>query len=362
MMEPKIRLKGFCGEWEEKVISQVAPLQRGFDLPTHCVVEGDVPIAYSNGVLRYHNQGKCVAPAVVTGRSGTIGKFTYIESGKYWPHNTSLWVTNFFDNNPLFVYYLFHTMHFENYSSGSGVPTLNRNDIHSLKVNIPRQDEQKTLGAYFLHLDTLIQSTTKKIESLKQVKAASLQSMFPQEGETTPRVRFKGFEGEWEIKDFDYLFYKINDKSHNIPSNKYSKYGKYPIIDQSQDLIAGYTDLKSPIIPQNGIIIFGDHTREFKYVDFPFCTGADGTQLLSSKGDEYIVFLFYYCKKLNIPNTGYNRHFKYLKESMFLIPSYKEQQKIASYFTNLDSQITLQTQRLEKLKQIKSACLDNMFV
>ena len=80
--------------------------------------------------MNHHSSYKCVAPGLVTGRSGTIGKFTYIEDGYYWPHNTSLWVTDFHDNNPKFIYYLYQTIHIGQYSTGSGVPTLNRNNVH----------------------------------------------------------------------------------------------------------------------------------------------------------------------------------------------------------------------------------------
>ncbi|NOY49413.1 MAG: hypothetical protein GXO88_02425 [Chlorobi bacterium] len=105
-MIPQLRFPEFEGEWVEKRTKQIAPLQRGFDLPTSEVVEGEYPIVYSNGILRRHNQFKVKAPGVVTGRSGTIGKITYVEED-FWPHNTSLWVTNFFNNNPKLIYYFY---------------------------------------------------------------------------------------------------------------------------------------------------------------------------------------------------------------------------------------------------------------
>ena len=94
---PEIRFKGFEGEWETKRVDEIAPLQRGFDLPTTKVRRGEYPVVYSNGILRSHNEYQCEAPGVVTGRSGTIGKVTFVTED-YWPHNTSLWVTDFFDN------------------------------------------------------------------------------------------------------------------------------------------------------------------------------------------------------------------------------------------------------------------------
>ena len=136
---PNLRFPEFQGEWISKTIGDIAPLQRGFDLPTGQICNGKIPVVYSNGIMNHHSSYKCVAPGVVTGRSGTIGKFTYIEDGYYWPHNTSLWVTDFHDNNPKFIYYLYQTIHIEQYSTGSGVPTLNRNNVHRHKTFIPNR-------------------------------------------------------------------------------------------------------------------------------------------------------------------------------------------------------------------------------
>ena len=105
MQVPKLRFKEFNDVLEKKQIIDVAPLQRGFDLPSNKLVNGKYPVVYSNGILNYHNEYKCEPFGVVTGRSGTIGKFTFIDK-KYYPHNTSLWVTNFHGNHPKFIYYL----------------------------------------------------------------------------------------------------------------------------------------------------------------------------------------------------------------------------------------------------------------
>ena len=88
---PKLRFPEFLDteEWEEKRMEEVAPLQRGFDLPSHQIKQGSIPVVYSNGVQNFHNKGMAIAPGLVTGRSGTIGKIHFIKEGDYWPHNTS---------------------------------------------------------------------------------------------------------------------------------------------------------------------------------------------------------------------------------------------------------------------------------
>ena len=166
---PNLRFPELKGEWIGKTIGDIAPLQRGFDLPTGQICNGKIPVVYSNGIMNHHSSYKCVAPGLVTGRSGTIGKFTYIEDGYYWPHNTSLWVTDFHDNNPKFIYYLYQTIHIEQYSTGSGVPTLNRNNVHRHKTFIPKLKEQNKIAAFLSLLDERISTQSKIIDKLQSL-------------------------------------------------------------------------------------------------------------------------------------------------------------------------------------------------
>jgi len=164
-----LRFPEFSGDWNADVIGNVAPLQRGFDLPTQNIEEGNYPVVYSNGILRKHKDFKCEAPGLVTGRSGSIGNFTFIPEGKYWPHNTSLWVTNFHGNNPLFVYYLYQTINIGQYATGSGVPTLNRNDVHRHEVSIPTVNEQCKIADFLSLIDKRITTQSRIIAQLQSL-------------------------------------------------------------------------------------------------------------------------------------------------------------------------------------------------
>ena len=179
---PNLRFKEFQGEWISKTIGDIAPLQRGFDLPTRQICNGKIPVVYSNGIMNHHSSYKCVAPGLVTGRSGTIGKFTYIKDGYYWPHNTSLWVTDFHGNNPKFIYYLYQTIHIGQYSTGSGVPTLNRNDVHRHKTFIPKLKEQNKIAAFLSLLDERIATQNKIIDKLQSLIKGLNDSLYAQYG------------------------------------------------------------------------------------------------------------------------------------------------------------------------------------
>lgn len=177
LLTGKKRLPGFSGEWEVKKLGMVAPLQRGFDLPTSQLIKGNYPVVYSNGILNFHNKYQAKAPGVVTGRSGTIGKVTFVEAD-YWPHNTSLWVTDFKENSPKFIYYLYIFIGLERFGTGSGVPTLNRNDVHAFQIPIPpTQEEQKAIAQILSDMDAEITALEQKRDKYKAIKQGMMQEL-----------------------------------------------------------------------------------------------------------------------------------------------------------------------------------------
>ena len=152
---PRLRFAGYFDDWQKKKLVEIAPLQRGFDLPKSELKEGLFPVITSNGIIGYHSKYKAKAPGVITGRSGTIGNLHYIESD-YWPHNTTLWVTDFKGNHPGFIYHLYSTIDLIRIGTGTGVPTLNRNDVHEEILFIPCFNEQIKVSAFLTNLDNLI--------------------------------------------------------------------------------------------------------------------------------------------------------------------------------------------------------------
>jgi type I restriction enzyme S subunit len=171
------RLPGFGGEWEVKILGEVAPLQRGYDLPTPQLKAGPYPVVYSNGVLNHHAAFQVKGPGVVTGRSGTIGKVSFVEQD-YWPHNTSLWVTSFKGNDPKFVFYLFTRIGFERFATGSGVPTLNRNDVHAFKVTMPpTKEEQTAIASILFDMDAEIAALEARLAKAHEVKQGMMQEL-----------------------------------------------------------------------------------------------------------------------------------------------------------------------------------------
>ena len=176
LLTGKMRLPGFVAKWEKKKVSEVGPLQRGFDLPTSDLKPGPYPVVYSNGVLAWHQEAIVKGPGVVTGRSGTIGNVHYVEED-FWPHNTSLWVTSFRGNEPKFVYYLYTYLNFARFLSGSGVPTLNRNDVHQHIVECPLTVEQRAITNVLSDMDAEIEALERRREKTGAIKQGMMQQL-----------------------------------------------------------------------------------------------------------------------------------------------------------------------------------------
>jgi type I restriction enzyme S subunit len=136
---------------------------------------------------------------------------------------------------------------------------------------------------------------------------------------------------KWEIKPFSECIEKtVTSNRFKIPQSKFLDKGKYAIIDQSVEFIAGYTDDSSKIYEDDlPVVIFGDHTRIFKFIDFPFALGADGTRILVPKNDILNPKYFYFfLRGLRLENHGYSRHYKFLKENQIIVPPLTTQKKI----------------------------------
>ena len=258
--------------------------------------------------------------------------------------------------------------------------------VKSIAIQYPKSlTSQKKIAAILDGIDKQIQLESINLGKKKQIKSACLQSMFPQEGESVPKVRFKGFNEEWErcnLSDiatfrkgkgysksdivshgkpiilYGSLYTNYNLKISEINSFVHEKVGSYksegneiivPASGETAEDIA-----RASVVAQKGVILGGDlniicvDKNSFipEFIALSITYGEPHKSLTKVAQGKSVVHL----------------HNSDLSKICLLCPSLEEQQQIAAYFENLDKQISLQTQRLEKLKQIKSACLDKMFV
>jgi type I restriction enzyme S subunit len=181
--------------------------------------------------------------------------------------------------------------------------------------------------------------------------------------EAVPKVE-SALPSGWERKKVeDCLSTEAVERRPSIPRSAYRTQGRFPVVDQGQLLIAGFTDDEALVhrtdVP---LIVFGDHTRAVKFVDFAFATGADGTKLLRAKNGIDPRFLYYALMNVDLPSRGYNRHFGLLRQEIVDLPcDQEEQREIARALSKLQAQFEVHERIVAALKELKTATMAKLF-
>ena len=170
----------------------------------------------------------------------------------------------------------------------------------------------------------------------------------------------------WEYVPFNMFFNVVSISDKKISQKEYLDNGKYPVIDQGNLFIGGYSNDESLILKiSSPVIVFGDHTKCFKYVSFPFVAGADGIKVLEPQNGIYPKYAYYYCLSIDLTDRGYSRHFAFLKKCQFLIAPIETQQaivnKIESLFDEIDEGIGRLKTAVQQIQQYRQSLLKNAF-
>ncbi len=158
-------IKGVPEGWRDQKFGQFCQLQRGYDLTDADVQSGPYPVIASTSIKTYHNQYKVEPPVITTGRSGSLGEVLFVNT-RAWPHNTALYVKNFFGNSAFLVYYTLKNMRLENFNAGAGVPTLNRNHLNGIPIVVPGKELQDRFDEVVSKFHTqaeLLRNTNQKL-------------------------------------------------------------------------------------------------------------------------------------------------------------------------------------------------------
>lgn len=401
-MEPKIRIKGFCGEWKRTTIGDISTSFSG-GTPSSGVAKyyrGNIPFVRSGEIAEDKTELFITEEGLNSSSARMVEKGTllYALYGATSGEVSISKINGAINQAILAIYpkkgflsnYLCHYLRAKKdkiigalLQGGQG--NLSGALVKGIRINYPKTfKEQNAIANYLDSVDSLIQATTKKIESLKQVKAACLQSMFPQEGETTPLVRIKGFDGEWEkvlLENIGFMTAGGTPSTFNpefwdgsinwLQSGAIQNSVIYPAAVEKRITETGLKHSSAYLIRKDSVLIAitGATCANIGFLTFP---SAANQSVVSIETYNDFDAKFIYQNLLTERNQILS--FKggsaqsgvslgSLKKVLIKVPKSKEEQKtLGEFFSNLDTQIALQTQRLEKLKQIKSACLDNMFV
>ena len=233
--------------------------------------------------------------------------------------------------DPRFIYYTVTNQCFTDYltanAKGAAYPAVDTETIERAEVYLPPLSIQSKIAAILSAYDDLIENNLRRIKILEEMAQNLYREWFV-------NFRFPGHENtrfvdsplgqipeRWEVIKVGDLLEKLK-RVTKVPKSKYIVDGHYPVIDQGKDFIGGFTDDEESVI-SNGLplIVFGDHTRVLKYIDFPFARGADGTQLLKSNNERMPMSLFYYSLlAIDLSSYAYARHFKFLRDEKVLLP------------------------------------------
>lgn len=169
----------------------------------------------------------------------------------------------------------------------------------------------------------------------------------------------------WPIEKFENCIESVKYTT-KIPSKDYKETGKFPIISQEEDLISGFWDDEVDVYKiEKPIVIFGDHTKVIKYIDFDFVLGADGVKILQPKDFLDAKFFMYFLKNANIKSLGYARHYRLLKELNVPLPPLEEQKRIVivldKKFAQIETLKTVAEKNLQNAKQLFQAELEKAF-
>lgn len=295
------------------------------------------------------------------------------------------WVFRPLDSDSKFIYSLIQTNKYQsiaNLSIGTKMPRSDWNTVSNTKYRVPTYQEQQKIGEFFKVLDERIANQELKIAKVKALKTAYLTEMFPQEGETVPKRRFKGFEEEWANELLSKIS-DVRDGTHESP--KYYSEG-YPFITSKNvsDGYINYDDIqyiseadfnqinKRSKVDINDILMGMIGTvgnialiREEPYFAIKNVALIKDTKQVSQLYLYYFFQADYLKKQLIDGMDGGTQRFISLykiRNLIILLPNKNEQQKIGQFFKNLDDQITTEEKRLEKLKKLKKAYLEEMFV
>jgi type I restriction enzyme S subunit len=243
-------------------------------------------------------------------------------------------------------------------TKGQGAVRANvgQESLQGVLAPIPPSNEQRAIATALSDADALIESLDRLIAKKRAIKQAAMQQLL------TGETRLPGFEGGWERKNFEGVLRRMNVKDYQIQTSDYRSTGRYPVVDQGQEPVIGFTDRAEKVFscPAGGVIVFGDHTCIVKFVDVDFAVGADGTQILWGRGGISTRFVAYQLEAKGIEPTGYNRHFKFLKEREFVVPTLEEQEAIARTLGDMDAEIYTLERRREKARQIKRGMMQEL--
>ena len=392
--KPQIRFAKFKDTWEQRKLEDVVEFLDTMRKPLEGAKRTPGPYPYygASGIVDYVDGYLFDEELVLLSEDGAnITDRNYpvcfLASGKYWVNNHAHVLRTKDGNENNFICNFLERKDYKQYNSGMAMPKLNQEVCRSIPISCPSFDEQKKIGDYFRNLDHLITLHQRKYDKLTKVKKSMLEKMFPKNGTNVPEIRFKGFTDAWEQRKLGELgslkngmnfskdamghgFHFVN--LQNIFGNNVVNVNALGLADATEKQLLEYSLIEGDVLfVRSSVKLEG--VGEAALVPESLENTTYSGFIIRFR-DEYGLnndfkkYIFWTQKVRNqIMSQATNSANKNISQGVlenltFEVPSFDEQAKIGEFFTNLDHLITLHQRKLEKLKILKKACLEKMFV
>jgi len=400
---PEIRFKGFDGEWEEKELDSIALFSKGHGYSKNDLVKNGTPIILYGRLYTQYQTVITEVDTYVTAKKNSVyskGNEVVIPASGETAEDISRAaavihpailigsdlniITPSKELKSIFLALSVSNgrpqREISKRAQGKSIVHLHNSDFRDVSIIYPTTKEQSQIGTFFQNLDALITQRQKKLEKLSSLKKAMLEKMFPRDGADEPELRFKGFTGKWERRKLGELYKERNERGNS----------SLPILSVSIHDGVSHGELDSDTLGKQvrrsedkslyKLVITGDLVFNMMRA-WQGAVGVVQTKGMVSPAyitaipgeDLFPAFMEFYLRRDSIISQMDNLSYgvtdfrKRLYWDSFIriscsIPSIPEQTKIASYFQHLDSLFSLQKRELDKLKNMKKACLQKMFV
>ncbi|MGM0219403.1 restriction endonuclease subunit S [Enterococcus sp. AZ126] len=366
--QPEIRFSGFSDDWEQRKLGEVTESFDGKRVPidSGLRVSGEYPYYGATGIIDYVDDYIFDGEYVLLAEDGaniTMRNYpvAYLTQGKFWLNNHAH-IMRMIDGSNYFLVQILEKIDYMKYNTGTAQPKLNSKVVKNIEFKLPHVEEQRKIGSFFKQLDNTITLHQRKLDLLKEQKKGFLQKMFPKAGANTPEIRFAGFTDDWKER-------KLIDEVVNIGTGrsvfssgvKKSELTPYEVLG-STSVISYASDF--------------DHSGEFVLTAR---VGANAGNLYTFSGNVKISdntvyiqasnlnFIYYLLTKFDVKRLSFGTGQPLVKASelknlILYFPNKEEQQKISSFFKQLDDTIALNQKELDLLKETKKGFLQKMFV
>ncbi|EMF0229277.1 restriction endonuclease subunit S [Enterococcus hirae] len=374
---PEIRFPGFTEDWEERKLGELTESFDGKRVPidSDLRISGKYPYYGATGIIDYVDDYIFNGEYVLLAEDGANiimrnYPVAYLTQGKFWLNNHAH-IMRMRNGSNYFLVQVLEKIDYKKYNTGTAQPKLNSKIVKNIELKIPHIEEQQQIGNFFKQLDDIIALHQRKLDLLKETKKGFLQKMFPKNGAKVPEIRFSGFTEDWEQRKLGEIVQITMGQSPNSEN-----YTENP---EDYILVQGNADMKNNrVVPR---VWTTQITKQAEKGDLILSVRAPvgdigktdydvvlGRGVAAIKGNDFIFQQLGkmkesgYWNRFSTGSTFESINSNDIREALITIPTGEEQQKIGTFFQQLDDTIALHQRKLDLLKETKKGFLQKMFV